>query len=122
MRLSATSRRKMVACNWLGEPEVTVHYDFDSKKMEASEQRRHDSECVTGRGIKRTTHRVDAARGPVTPLWEWDPSDLEIQVGHKVVWGNETASGHHVTPSGGPWEGRRRDASSDRRQGRLRIR
>jgi plastocyanin len=104
LRLSATSRRKMVACNWLGEPVVTVHYDFDSKKMEPSEQRRHDSESVTGRGIKRTTHRVDAAGGPVTPLWEWDPSDLEIQVGHKVVWGNETASGHHVTPSGGPWK------------------
>lgn len=92
---------QMVACNWLGETEVTVHFDFRRNKVPGGHER-HDSH--SGQRMSRTTtHRVDAAGGPVTPLWEWDPSDVEIQVGHKVVWRNETASGHHVTPYAGPW-------------------
>lgn len=97
-------RVDMVACNWLGEPEVTVNFDFVTNKNEAKKPRRNDPGSATARGKKRTTHRVDATGGPVTPLWEWDPSELEISVGDKVVWRNEMGSDHHVTPYGGPWE------------------
>ncbi|MGH2746889.1 MAG: cupredoxin domain-containing protein [Actinomycetota bacterium] len=95
-------RVQMVACNWLGEPEVTVNFDFVTKKNGATKLRRNNS--ASARGKKRTTHRVDAVGGPVTPLWEWDPSELEISVGDKVEWRNETGSDHHVTSYGGPWE------------------
>lgn len=100
--LSRNQRVQMVACNWLGEPEVTVHFDFVAK--ETKKPRPSDSGSATQRGNKRTTHEVDAAGGPVTPLWEWDPSELEISAEDKVVWRNQTGSDHHVTPYGGPWE------------------
>lgn len=101
--LEPQQRVQMVACNWLGEPEVVVHFNFDAKMKESKEQERHESKSATRGSMKRTTHEVDAAGGPATPLWQWDPSDLEIQVGDKIVWRNETGSGHHVTPYAGPW-------------------
>lgn len=94
---------QMVACNWLGEPEVTVQFDFTNKKG-AKKPRGNRSGSATDRGNRRTTHQVEAVGGPVTPLWEWDPSELEIFVGDRVVWRNESGADHHVAPYGGPWE------------------
>lgn len=94
-------RVQIVACNWLGEPEVTVNFDFDTKKVAKPRRTRSRS---TDPGGKRNTHEVEAAGGPVTPLWEWNPSELEISVGDKVLWLNETATDHHMTPYDGPWK------------------
>lgn len=97
---------QMVACNWLGEPEVTVHFEFTPKKAKNKTSSDYPAGSAGGRASKkRTVHRVEAAGGPITPLWAWDPSEIEISVGDKVVWGNETSTTHHVTPYGGPWEG-----------------
>lgn len=98
---------QMVACNWLGEPEVTVYFDFTPKKAKGAVSGGGYLPGSPGEGAakKGKTHRVEAAGGPITPLWAWDPSELEISVGDKVVWGNETSTTHHVTPYGGPWEG-----------------
>lgn len=94
-------RVQMVACNWLGEPEVTVRFDFMTQ-TQVRERRHHHSGSATER--KRATHKVNATGGPITPFWEWDPSELEIRVRDKVVWLNKTAADHHVTPYGGPWK------------------
>lgn len=89
---------QMVACNWLGEPEITVHFDFVAKKTEAKKPR------PRRKGPKRATHKVNAAGGPVWPQWQWDPDDVEIFVRDRVVWLNETDSTHHMTPYAGPWK------------------
>lgn len=104
VRLRRNQRVQMVACNWLGEPEVTVHFEFVAQKAKAKNARSSDSGSAARQGNKRTTHRVDAAGGPITPLWEWDPSELEVSAGDKVVWRNETGSAHHLTPYEGPWK------------------
>lgn len=92
----------MVACNWLGEPEVTVHFDFSASTTRATKPPRPGS--ASRRGPEPTTHTIDAVGGPVTPLWEWDPPDVEAVVGDRAVWLNESGVGHHVTPYGGPWK------------------
>lgn len=101
--LASRQRVRMVACNWLGEPEVTVKFDFVAKSAEGTKRHDHYSKSRSGRAGGET-HEVAADGGPVTPLWEWDPSELEISVGHKVEWLNETGSDHHVTAYGGPWK------------------
>lgn len=96
---------QMVACNWLGEPEVTVYFDFAPKRGRGAGSGAYVEGSADGKASKKgETHRVEAVGGPVTPFWEWDPSELEISVGDKVLWGNETSTTHHVTPYGGPWE------------------
>lgn len=55
---------------------------------------------------KPTTHRVDAAGGPVGPTWRWEPAELEIARKDKVVWHNETSSRHHVAFYEGPLAGK----------------
>lgn len=95
---------EMVACNWLGEPEVTVEFEFVARKSEAKKRRRNRSGPASKPDAKRSTHQVEATGGPVTPLWEWNPSELEIFVGDKVVWRNGTGADHHVTPHEGPWK------------------
>jgi plastocyanin len=97
-------RVQMVACNWLGEPEITVHFDFATKETDSGRAARHRSTSANGRGDKPATHKVEATGGPITPLWEWDPSELEILAGEKGVWLNQTGVTHHVTPYGGPWK------------------
>ncbi|MGH2756116.1 MAG: cupredoxin domain-containing protein, partial [Actinomycetota bacterium] len=94
-------RVQMVACNWLGEAEVTVQFDFVPKTTEPSKPRDHHSGSGSERDGRRGAHEVEAAGGPVTPLWQWDPSDLQVSVGDKVLWQNETGADHHVTPYGG---------------------
>ncbi|MGH2808422.1 MAG: hypothetical protein ACRDKT_14230 [Actinomycetota bacterium] len=101
--LQRGQRVQMVACNWLGEPEITVHFDFVSKSTGASPSRRGSSPAA-GSASGRATHEVNATGGPVTPLWQWDPSELEIGAGHEVEWLNNTGVDHHVTPYGGPWK------------------
>lgn len=104
--LKRDQRVQMVACNWLGELEVTVHFDFESKKTKASKPRRPYQGSSSERAPRRATatHEVEAVGGPITPFWEWDPSELDIVVKDKVVWLNETTTAHHVTPYGGPWK------------------
>lgn len=99
--LDGHQRVQMVVCNWLGEPEVTVHFSFVPKQTVARRKPRHHN---TDSAPERSTHKVHATGGPVTPLWQWDPSELEIQAGDKVMWLNETGADHHVTPYGGPWK------------------
>ncbi len=50
------------------------------------------------------THRVAAAGGPLGPTWRWDPAQLEIVKGDKVVWTNPSSTTHHVVPYEGPWD------------------
>jgi plastocyanin len=96
---------QMVACNWLGEPEVTVRFEFLSDNSTASAPHQHDRKSASKPATRGSTHKVQASGGPVSPLWEWDPSELEISVGDRVVWLNKTGTDHHVTPYGGPWKG-----------------
>lgn len=53
-----------------------------------------------------TGHEVVAAGGPFY-LWRWEPDQLQIAVGDKVVWKNPTDTDHHMTPYDGPWKNKR---------------
>lgn len=37
------------------------------------------------------------------PAWRFEPAELTVAVGDKVVWRNPTSAEHHVTPISGPW-------------------
>lgn len=51
---------------------------------------------------KGKTHHVHAV-GSWPFQYSWDPAEIEIAAGDKVVWMNETSSEHHITPYDGPW-------------------
>jgi plastocyanin len=46
---------------------------------------------------KGKVHNVEASGGPASYLFTWDPDELTIPKGHKVVWANPTNVLHHVT-------------------------
>lgn len=48
-------------------------------------------------------HHVTAAAGP-SILFEWDPAELSIAAGDKVMWMNPTSAPHRVVPYEGPWD------------------
>lgn len=50
---------------------------------------------------KPETHKVQVTSG--TPTFAFDPSDLTIATGDKVVWTNPTSAEHHIQPYAGPW-------------------
>lgn len=52
---------------------------------------------------RATVHHVEASAGP-SLLFQWDPADLAIAVGDKVMWMNPTSAPHRVVPYDGPWE------------------
>jgi plastocyanin len=51
---------------------------------------------------KGKTHHVQAV-GSWPLQFSWDPAELEISVGDKVMWMNSTSGEHHITPYAGPW-------------------
>lgn len=46
-------------------------------------------------------HKVEAQG--TFPVFRWEPPEIEIAVGDKVVWTNPTSNEHHVTAYDGPW-------------------
>ncbi|HYI46482.1 MAG TPA: plastocyanin/azurin family copper-binding protein [Actinomycetota bacterium] len=52
---------------------------------------------------KGKTHKVGAEGS--FPRFSFEPPDIEIATGDKVVWTNNTSAEHHVMPYGGPWDG-----------------
>lgn len=92
VRLEAGSRVEMVACNWLGEPDVDVSYEFQ----------------LSGRGPGTDLPAVAGATvvaggGPAAFLWRWDSPSAEVKRGQTVRWENPTTTTHHVTAYAGPW-------------------
>ena len=57
---------------------------------------------ATAAGGKGATHKVSAT-GSYPMMFQWEPADLEIASGDKVVWTNTTSGEHHITPYEGPW-------------------
>ncbi|MDP9067306.1 MAG: hypothetical protein M3N53_03020 [Actinomycetota bacterium] len=91
-RLQAGSRVDMVACNWLGEPEVEVGYEFDP------------SGRVPGAKLSvEAGATVVAGGGPAALLWRWESKAVEIERGQTVRWENPTTTTHHVTAYAGSW-------------------
>lgn len=71
----------------------------------------------------RAKHDIVVAGGPQFYLWRWEPEQLEITVGDKVVWKNPTDTDHHMTPYDGPWKNKRiRHLDSDGGKAALRFR
>jgi len=52
--------------------------------------------------VARKTHHVHAV-GSWPMQFAWDPADIEIAAGDKVMWMNTTSGEHHITPYEGPW-------------------
>jgi plastocyanin len=52
----------------------------------------------------RAKHQIVVAGGPQFYLWRWDPAELEISRGDRVVWNNPSNTDHHMTPYDGPWK------------------
>lgn len=51
---------------------------------------------------KGKTHKVTAEGS--FPSFRFEPADIDVSVGDKVAWTNNTSAEHHVQPYGGPWE------------------
>ena len=51
------------------------------------------------------TRKHTVRAGGFEPVWTWEPQDLTISVGDKVVWKNPTGEEHHVLPYGDAWAG-----------------
>ncbi len=91
IRLLAGSRVQMAACNWLGQPELEVSYDFA-----LSEQ------LPAAKVVQESASTVTAGGGPAL-LWRWEPTSVEIEPGQTVRWENPTTTTHHVTAYAGRW-------------------
>ncbi len=92
--LDAGQPVEMVACNWLGEPELEVHYEFELLE-----------EVQEKKVVQEATTTVTAGGGPAALLWRWEPKTVMIRRGEKVTWENPTITTHHVTAYAGPWIG-----------------
>ena len=47
------------------------------------------------------THKVTVEGG--FPRFTFEPADITISAGDKVVWLNNTSAEHHIQPYAGPW-------------------
>ncbi|HEV3472134.1 MAG TPA: plastocyanin/azurin family copper-binding protein [Actinomycetota bacterium] len=63
---------------------------------------------ISGPGVAHVagsdTTTVAAAGGPFPFTWSWDPDEVTIAKGDRVVWTNPTAAAHHITAWDGKWD------------------
>ena len=47
---------------------------------------------------------ITAAGGPFPFTWAWDPAEVTVAPGDRVVWTNPTDAAHHITAWDGKWD------------------